>query len=115
MHRFDGPATFNEAQGEVVEQLRMCRRSALFAEIAWRRHDPLAEVEMPDAIHHHSRRQWIGRIRDPVSQFQPAAAFGIRGKNLSAQHRGKSTRYFLTEAFGIALDLHAGVADLLLA
>src|SRR5215471_21484643 len=47
----------------------MARPVPLRAEVTRRAYQPLAEVMLPDAIHHHTRSQWIGRVRDRLSQF----------------------------------------------
>ena len=51
----------------------MRRPLAHDAEIAGRADDALAEMIMPDAIHHHARRQRILRVRQPLRQRRPPA------------------------------------------
>ena len=74
MHGLDRPLVLDEAARQIIEQLRMRGTLAQLAEIAGRAHDSLAEMMLPDAIHHDARGQRIARIGDRLGQVQPAAA-----------------------------------------
>ncbi len=74
VHGLDRPAGPDEFRGQPVEQLGMRGRGAEPAEVVRRPYQPLAEMVLPDAVHHHPRGQRILRAGQPASQFQPAAA-----------------------------------------
>ena len=59
---------------QVVEQLGMRGPFAELAEVARRAHDAVAEMMLPDAVHHHARGERIVRVGDRFGQFQPAAS-----------------------------------------
>ena len=85
----------------------MRRPVAVDAEIAGRPHDAFAEVMLPQAIHHHARRQRIRGRGDPLGQSQPPsrASAGKRnlGRLLAARYRlQKSGLHALTPARKLA-------------
>src|SRR3712207_7307436 len=47
----------DELAGEPVEQLGVRGLGAHVAEVAWRAHEPLPEVVVPQAVHDHARGQ----------------------------------------------------------
>ena len=92
----------------------MRRPLAEGAEVGRRADDPAAEVVLPDPVDHHPRRQRVVRVGDPVGQFQPAAPGRVGRERLPAEHGEEPPRHFRPDPVGVALDLHAGVADFLL-
>src|SRR6516162_2539042 len=92
----------------------MRRRLAPFAEITGSLHEALAEMVVPDSIHHDPRGERIGRISEPARQFQPAAAFAALRQPHAAEHFRKAAGYLFAQALRVALDLDASVAGLLL-
>ena len=66
VHGFDRPTRGNELIGQIIEQLRMCRRLTELAEIVWRADEPLAEMMLPDPIHHHPGRRRIVGTGNPA-------------------------------------------------
>src|ERR1700730_15679747 len=95
MHLLDGPAGFHKAIGEIVEQFWMRRLLSLFAEVARRADDALAEMILPNAVPHDAGRQWMVRPGDPLSQFQPAAALGDGRLLLAGQDDGEAARHYI--------------------
>src|SRR5438445_8301684 len=71
----------DEITGQPVEQLRMCGRLALAAEVAGRGHNSLSEMPVPNPVDDDARRQRMARSGQP--QRQRAPPFGnewtIRG------------------------------------
>ena len=85
-------AAGHEFVGQIIQQLRMRGALAHAAKIIGRGHDAAAEVILPDAVHHHARRQRILRIHDPLGQ-RLARITSIRGKlgnALRKQHARRS-------------------------
>ena len=55
------------------QKLRVRGTLAKSPEIVWRTHKPLAEMPLPDPVHHHAAGQrMIGRSQ-PVRKFEPPA------------------------------------------
>jgi hypothetical protein len=71
MHRFHAPAARDELGGQPVEQFGVRRRFAHLAEVARRAHDALAEVMLPDAVHHHPRREGVIGRDEPLGKTTP--------------------------------------------
>ena len=90
VHRFHRPAAFAEAPGQVVEKLRVRWPVAGLAEIVDRPHQSLAEMMLPDAVHHDARGQRIIRTEQRLGQFQASAAIRIRRRLVRGQHVQKS-------------------------
>src|SRR5579884_2968038 len=86
-------------------------RLALFAEITGSLHEALAEMVVPDSIHHDARGERVGRIGEPARQFQPSAAFGSLRQPHAAEHFRKAAGYLFAQTLRVALDLDTGVAD----
>ena len=90
MHGFDGPAARDQRIRQVVEQLGMRRTLACLPEVAWGADDPFAEVPLPDPVGHHTRRQRIGSVSQPLSQFLAPAASYDRGLPVTGQNERKA-------------------------
>ena len=71
--RLEPPAAGDQLGGEPVEQLGMRGRLAPNAEIARRRHDPPAEMVLPEPVDDHPGRQGIVGLGEPAGQGRPAA------------------------------------------
>ena len=65
------PPFLYEANGEVVEKLRMARTIAVHAEIVHGSDEARAEQVVPDSIHQNASRQRIVRVREPARQLTP--------------------------------------------
>ena len=76
----------------------MRRPFAAFAEIVGRADQPLAEVVLPDAVHHHAGRQRVLGPGQPVGQLQPAAALGDLLLAVAGQNLREATRHGLARA-----------------
>src|SRR4051794_39561210 len=74
MHLLHGPSTFDESLAQIIEQLGMRGCVAHKSEIIWSAYQAFAEVALPDSIHHHARRQRIGRIGQPLGHLHTTAA-----------------------------------------
>ncbi len=81
------------------------------AKVAGGADDPLAEVMLPNAIHHHSCRQGIGRAGDPARQLHPAAAVGDRRLVVAGEDARESARHQLAEPIIAATDMHRNIVE----
>src|SRR5205807_9214246 len=97
---------------QVVEQLGMRRTLACLPEVAWGADDPFAEVPLPDPVGHHTRRQRIGSVSQPLSQFLAPAASYDRGLPVTGQNERKTLWREVPEVFRIAADKHPLFSDL---
>ena len=75
MHMLQRPVVIHQLASQPVEQFRMSRCDTGFAEIAGSRHQSLSEVELPQSIHDHSRRERVVFGCHPLSQRQSALLF----------------------------------------
>src|SRR5947209_294592 len=66
VNRLRGPPRLDEPSGQVVEQLGVRRPLAALAKIVRGADQTLAEVVLPDPVHHHARRQRVLRASQPV-------------------------------------------------
>src|SRR5215467_301421 len=80
MHGFDRPMTLDESVCQIIEQFGMAGSIPELSKVAWRADDTGAEMVLPDAVHHHARRQWIFRAGDRLRQFQTPAALPERSR-----------------------------------
>src|SRR5687768_15370285 len=87
-------------------------RLALAAKIVRRRDDAATKMMLPDTIDHDERSKRIGRIREPLGQFQPSARGSIRGQLLSAKNCRKVPRYFLPQTLWVPPNVNPGVCRL---
>src|SRR6266508_1736634 len=67
------------------------------AEIARSPDDALAEVSLPDAIHHHTRSQRIFGVGDGFGELTPSAPLLERDRLCVAQHGEKSARSLFSQ------------------
>ena len=86
----------------------MARRLAAGAEVARRRDQPAAEVPRPDAVHEHPGGERVRRPREPVRQFQPAAA-GAGRDRVAAEDFEEPPRHLGAELVRLASLLNPGV------
>ena len=86
MQRFHIPAVLREAIRQPIEQLGMCRRPSLAAEVLRRGHQAASEVHAPDAVDDHARRKRVLRRREPAGKAEPVARL-IRGEWRQARRR----------------------------
>ena len=82
MHLLDAPAVVDKIASQIIQQFGMGGMRAHASEVAWRGDDAVSEMIMPDAIHHHARRQGIGWIGEPSGQ-RAAAAGGVDARGRS--------------------------------
>ena len=73
----DGPALFDEAGGEVIEQFGIGGRLADGAEVIGSRDDSLPEQMQPDAVCHDARGERIGGAGNEIGDLEAAAAVGF--------------------------------------
>ena len=112
--RLHRPAAADEVGGEPVEQFRMRRPPAADAEIVRRGDEAAAEVMLPDPVDHHSRREGMIGARQPLGQFEPAAA-GERRRGGPPEHGDESARHRVARSLqivriiGLAAPLDPGV------
>src|SRR5262245_27706870 len=66
--------------------------------------DPFAKVMLPEAVDHDASRQRVGRIDQPVGQFQPAATLWRRPA-APAQPGQWAARYGIAEILVTAADV----------
>src|SRR3954469_16056318 len=78
MQLLDRAAAFQKRSCEPIEQLRMTRRRAHFAEVIRSRYEASAEMVMPDAIHNRAPGESVLRIGDPLRERGAAGAFVLR-------------------------------------
>ena len=79
MHGFHAPLPLDEFASQPIQQLGMGGRHSSLAEIAGRAHDALAEMMLPDAVHHDARGERVVGRGDPIGKAAPAIArFGVR-------------------------------------
>ena len=71
VHRLHRPSRLDKPAGQPIEQLRMQRPLAHAPEVVRRRHQPFAEMMLPDPVHHHARHQRIRPARQRINQRQP--------------------------------------------
>ena len=109
MHRLDGPAALDELRRQIIEQLRMRRRLAARTEVVGSFHQALAKVILPNAIHHHAGRERILRPREPLRQFEAAAARGSIRELASTQNFKEAARHFIPQFIRLAPQLNPGV------
>ena len=93
MHRLLVPAALHELHGQPVEQFGMGRRRSLGTEILTGFDDAAAEVDLPDLINPHPRRQRIVSADQPCPQTEPILWTAGRER---AQERGHMGLDFLT-------------------
>ena len=79
MQAFDVPAGIGKLGSQVVQKLRMRGPGAHHAEVTRRSDDALAEMIMPDAVHHYPSRQRVLGAGDPVGQCRPATRGSVSG------------------------------------
>ena len=58
---------------EVVEELRVAGRCALFAKVINRADEATAEEVMPDAVHHHASDERVLSLREPARELEAPA------------------------------------------
>src|SRR5437660_7945531 len=107
MKLFHAPAVADEFMGEIVQELRICRRGACFAEITDRDNDAFAEIFVPDAVHIDACRQWIGLAPEPIRQGEPASRRHRRRLDVRLSVRvgfWESRLYLLQRPFVIAAE-----------
>ena len=111
VHGLNRPAACDELYRQVVEQPGMRRPLAKLAEVAGSGHEPPAEMLLPDAVDHHSRREGVFGRRDGLGQRQPPAAVAEFLPRLFAEHLQESRRRHLAQVLGIAPDCYAYLFD----
>jgi hypothetical protein len=115
VHRLDGPAALDEADGQPVEQFGMTRFLAAIAEVVAGRHQASAEVMLPDAVDHDASRQRIVRRGDPAGQLQSPALRGRQGWLLRTGHDAREvTGDCHSEGEAVAAPVNAQVDGLAL-
>ena len=87
----------------------MARSLSPEAEIVGRGHQAATHVLLPNPINHHSRRQRIGRVSQPTSQFQSSARGHSRGHSFQAECGQGSTPHPLAGLVGLAPNLNHGI------
>src|SRR5205085_11514878 len=94
------------------EQRLVARLAAGRAEIVRRSDKTLSEQPLPDAVHHHARRERIAAGQHPFSQLAPAAAGGgdFRGRRVR-EHGEKTARNFLAWVVHVAALENRGLVD----
>ena len=70
------PSPAHQFPSQPVEELRVARPATVEAEIARCRHEPTAEVILPDPVGDHAGREGIGRSGDPGCEPPPPLRFG---------------------------------------
>ena len=100
---FDGPAVFDEAEGEMVEEFGVTGELAGLAEVIGGANDAFTEEVFPNAVDHDAGGEGVFGIGDPVGEFESA---GVFGRNVSG---GSGFHGDGDESAG---DLRAFVADL---
>ena len=91
----------------MIEQLRVGRWLAA-RRSRWAFHQALAEVMLPDPIHHHARGEWIAGSRHPLGQFEAALPEVSSGK-LPPPRTSKTARHFPPRLVRLAW-LNPGIA-----
>src|SRR5687767_898850 len=112
MHRFDGPAALDERIRQIVKQLGMCRPLAGYPEIARGAHDSFTEMPLPDSVSHHTGRQGIGRVSQPISQFAASTAARDGGLPVARQNQRKAFWNHFSLIFRVAADEDPLLRDL---
>ena len=105
----NGPAVFDEAGGQVVEQFRMGRGGAANAEIRGGRDDAFPEMVMPDPVDHDPGGQRVSGIGQPFGEFLAATArFRFRHFH-TAQNQREAAADLSAGVFRLAVDLNLDV------
>ena len=80
-----------------IEQRRMRRSFTEPAEVIDRPNETLAEVPLPDTVHHHPRCQRMRRAGQPLSQLQTTASSGQCLRHIARQHARQLVRDFTSQ------------------
>ena len=72
------------------------------AEVVRRANQTFAEVPLPNAIHHHARREWIVAVGKPLGELEPAAAFDRRRLIRPRDRAREASRRGITEGVVVA-------------
>src|SRR4051812_46931986 len=93
MERLDRPLVFHQPGGEIVQQFLMGRPRPVAAEVTGSLHDAAAEMMLPDSVDDDARSERVARVRDPLRQFQTAAALREWLGFAGAQNRRQMPRH----------------------
>ena len=113
MHLFDAPAAFDEGVGQPVEQFGVRGAFAVDAKVGSGGDDAAPKVLLPNAIHHHPRREWIFRRGDPLGQRRAptagrelpvAVALDRGGLSLAGDGRKKTSFHHLARLAIVTAD-----------
>src|SRR6266853_3367521 len=90
----------------------MRRAVTRLAEIVDGSDKSLAEMMLPDAIHHHARGQRIIRAEQGFGQLETSAAVSVRLRLVNGKHMQKTTGNFVAEIEMIATQVDAQIVRL---
>ena len=76
MHGFDGPALFDEFDGQPIEQWLVSGLFAEAAKVIRAGDDAFAEVPAPDAIGHYARGERVVGLGHPLGELEATAFLG---------------------------------------
>ena len=88
----------------------MARSLSPEAEIVGRGHQAATQVLLPNPIDHHSRRKRIGRVSQPMGQFQSSARGHSRSHGFQAECRQGAPPHPLARLVGFAPHLDHGIS-----